>query len=178
MKDSVSRALWGAAGLFLVVTGVYFIIHPDATLVSIAFMMGLALLVSGGANLIVYVTRRRAYLASGWFLADGLVDVLIGLAFLCNRWIATSLLPFIFAVWAVISGLTKLVNASILRRFGSMAWGWSLVIGIILAALGVATFIKPLVAAVAIAVLVAVVLIAQGLLAIMRCLFISDMYKK
>ena len=176
MKSSLSRVLWSAAGLFLVVTGVYCIIRPDATMVSIAFILGLAMLVSGAADLAAYLMGRQKFIASGWFLADGIIDVVIGLVFMCNRWIASSLLPMIFAIWAVVSGVNKLVNASILRKCGSMAWGWSMVIGLLLAVLGVAALFKPVVAAVAIAVLVAVVLIAQGLLAIMRGLFADELF--
>ncbi|MDO4271231.1 MAG: DUF308 domain-containing protein [Eubacteriales bacterium] len=171
MKDWIGRFAWLLAGLFLMIMGFYFVLHPDATLISIALLLGVAILVSGTADLVVYFVQRRLYLASGWFLADGVIDVLIGLLFICNHWLAAAVLPYAFGVWAVVSGVIKCVGASIYRKAGMPFWGFPMVLGVVLTVFGVVTFFKPLVAAVAISVIVAVVLIAQGLMAFMRGIF-------
>ena len=96
MKDWFGRGIWFLVGMFLVIMGLYFLIHPDAALVSIAWLLGAAMLVSGASDLVVYLARHRAYIASGWFLADGIIDLLLGLLFVCNSWLAAELLPYAF----------------------------------------------------------------------------------
>ena len=171
MKNMLTRVLWCGAGLFLVIMGFYFIIQPDATLISIALMLGLAMTVSGLANIIIYVLRRRFYLSPGWFLVDGVIDLLIGIIFLCNNLIAASLLPYIFGAWAIVSGVVKCINAFIYKKLEWAVWVCPLVIGAVLVLFGLVTFFEPLVAAAAISVIVAVILIAQGMMAVMRGFF-------
>ncbi len=123
MKDWFGRGIWFLVGMFLVIMGLYFLIHPDATLVSIAWLLGAAMLVSGVSDLVVYLARHRAYIASGWFLADGIIDLLLGLLFVCNSWLAAELLPYALAGWAILSGVIKCVGAAIYRRAGMFVLG-------------------------------------------------------
>lgn len=118
MKNKPGSVVWILVGVFLLVMGLYFLINPKATLTSIAWLFGLTMLVSGIADLVLYAARQWAYGASVWFYADGIIDVLIGIAFLCNDWLAAELLPYILAVWAVISGITKVMGAVLYRRQG------------------------------------------------------------
>lgn len=177
MKDWFGRGIWFLVGMFLVIMGLYFLIHPDAALVSIAWLLGAAMLVSGASDLVVYLARHRAYIASGWFLADGIIDLLLGLLFVCNSWLAAELLSYAPAGWAILSGVIKCVGAAIYRRAGMLFWGAPLAIGLVILIFGLATFFKPDIAAIAISAVVAVVLMAQGLMAVMRGLFASSLHR-
>ena len=173
MKNKPGSVVWILVGVFLLVMGLYFLINPKATLTSIAWLFGLTMLVSGIADLVLYAARQWAYGASVWFYADGIIDVLIGIAFLCNDWLAAELLPYILAVWAVISGITKVMGAVLYRRQGMPFWGAQAVAGAAVLIFGVATLFQPMIAVVAVSFVVAVVLIIQGLMALMRGLFVS-----
>lgn len=177
MSDHINRVLWCLVGVFLVVTGIYFLIHPSATMVSIAWMFGLAMLVSGAVNCLIYLSNRRYYIDSTWLLANSVIDLLIGVLFLCSDWIAAAFLPILFGVWAVVSGVIKLVNAAMIRRMQMPTWGGLLVVGLVLLVFGVAVFFRPVLAAVAVSAIVAIVLITQGLLAIVRGLFASSIHR-
>ena len=166
MKNKPGSVVWILVGVFLLVMGLYFLINPKATLTSIAWLFGLTMLVSGIADLVLYAARQWAYGASVWFYADGIIDVLIGIAFLCNDWLAAELLPYILAVWAV-------MGAVLYRRQGMPFWGAQAVAGAAVLIFGVATLFRPMIAVVAVSFVVAVVLIIQGLMALMRGLFVS-----
>ena len=128
---------------------------------------------TGAADLIVYVARKWVYGLSAWFLADGIIDVLLGIAFLCNGWLAVEMLPYILAVWAVVSGVVKCAGALIYRQSGMPFWGVQFGVGVIVLLFGVAILLRPMIAVVAISAIISIVLIAQGLMALMRGLFAS-----
>ncbi len=173
MKNKPGSLIWLIVGVFLLVMGLYFLVHPYETLASLAWMFGLTMLVSGVADLVMYVARQWAYGASKWFFADGIVDLLIGILFLCNSWLAAELLPYALAVWAVLSGIIKAAGALVYRKFDMPFWGVQVAVGVIILVFGLVILLRPSVAAVAIAAVVALVLIVQGLMALMRGLFAS-----
>ena len=73
--------------------------------------------------------------------------------------------------------MIKCVGAAIYRRAGMLFWGAPLAIGLVILIFGLATFFKPDIAAIAISAVVAVVLMAQGLMAVMRGLFASSLHR-
>ncbi len=173
MKNKPGSIPWILIGLFLLVMGLYFLVHPQETLLSVAWLFGLTMLVSGAADLVVYAARKWVYGLSGWFLADGIIDVLLGVVFLCNGWLAVEILPYVLAVWAVGSGVVKCAGALVYRRGGMPFWGVQLGVGAVVLLFGAAILMHPMIAVVAISVVIAIVLIAQGLMALMRGLFAS-----
>ena len=72
MKNKPGSLIWLIVGVFLLVMGLYFLVHPYETLASLAWMFGLTMLVSGAADLVMYVARQWAYGSSKWFFADGM----------------------------------------------------------------------------------------------------------
>ena len=173
MKNKPGSIIWLAVGVFLLVMGLYFLINPHVTLASIAWLFGLTMLVSGAADLVLCVARQWAYGSSKWFFADGIIDLLVGIVFMCNSWLAAELLPYLLAAWAILSGVIKCVGALVYRGFGMPFWGAQCAVGVIVLVFGLVTLFRPAVAAVAVAAIVSIVLIAQGLMAIMRGLFSS-----
>ena len=87
--------------MFLVIMGLYFLIHPDATLVSIAWLLGAAMLVSGvlehfpekplvassgmaGLGSANAITTRRVS-RRFYLCGDGVSDVADGLGLVASR---------------------------------------------------------------------------------------------
>lgn len=173
MKNKPGSIPWILIGLFLLVMGLYFLIHPQETLLSVAWMFGLTMLVSGAADLVVYAARKWVYGLSGWFLADGIIDVVLGVVFLCNGWLAVEVLPYVLAVWAVGSGIVKCAGALVYRRGGMPFWGVQFGVGVVVLLFGVAVLLHPMIAVAAISAVIAILLITQGLMALMRGLFAS-----
>ncbi|MDO5141832.1 MAG: DUF308 domain-containing protein [Eubacteriales bacterium] len=171
MKTKQSGIIWVSIGLFLLVMGLYFLISPQTTLAAIAWLFGLTMLVSGFVDLSLYAARRWVYGASIWVLLDGAIDVLIGLAFLCHSWLMAELLPYLLAIWAAASGVVKLAGGLTDRKRDVPFWSAQAVVGVVLLAFGVAIVFRPMIATIGISAIVAVSLIVQGLMAMMRGLY-------
>ena len=77
----------------------------------------------------------------------------------------------IFSMWILFSGISTVVRSLDLKAFGVRGWGWFSAIGILQITAGVLLFIQPVAAAMAVGLLVGIVLILQGLTAVVSGMF-------
>ena len=108
---------------------------------------------------------------AGWFLVDGILTVLLSLFIMGNQWFTALTLPLIFGMWLLFSGITKFVNSFDLQRLGVRGWGWFTALGVVLAVVGFMSFLNPLASMVAMAAMVGVFFILQGIASILRGCF-------
>ena len=146
MSRNVSRVLWVIAGVLLIVAGVLCLASPSLTLSSISLFFGIAMLLSGVVDIVVFAAGNKYMAGAGWFLVDGVLTVLLSLFILFNQWFTALTLPFIFGMWLMCSGISKFANSFELRRLGVRGWGWFTALGLILAALGFFSFLDPVAA--------------------------------
>lgn len=171
MNRTLSRALWIIAGALLVIAGVICLVNPDIALSSLAALFGIAMLFSGVVDIVVFAAGRRYMAGAGWFLVDGILTVLLSLFILCNQWFTVLTLPVVFGMWLIFSGITKFVNSFDLQRLGVRGWGWFTALGILLAVVGFLSFLNPLASMAAMAVMVGVYFVLQGIASIVRGCF-------
>jgi uncharacterized membrane protein HdeD (DUF308 family) len=125
-----------AIGVLMELSGVFSILVPIVTSISVAILVGWALLI-GGAVQLAHVIRREA----GWelvlrlFLA--LITVIAGLSILLFPLSGTITLTVVLVVWFFVSGGTKLAAWSKMRHVeGSWMLGLnglaSVVLGILI----------------------------------------------
>ena len=81
---------------------------------------------------------------------------------LANQIVAAAVVPFIFGIWMLFSGVTRLISSLDIKKLGLDGWGWVLLLGLLGTALGVVCFLKPVVAANIIGVTIGFVFILQG----------------
>ncbi len=171
MSNLFSRVLWVLSGILLVVAGIFAIANPAAALTSLAFLIGLSMLISGVIDIVIYARGYALLAGAGWILADGILTVILSLFLLFKQVVTAAVLPFVFGMWIIFTGVSRAIGSFDLKRLGVRGWGWFLALGIVLVVLGLLCFCKPLAAAVAIGILVGVVLILEGAVAVMKGLF-------
>ena len=176
MSKSVSRILWIIAGALLVVCGVICLIRPSVALVTIGLYLGLTMLVSGIINIVIFVKGHDHMYGSGWFLVEGILAVVFAFFVLFNQSFTMLTLPFIFGMWLLFSGISKVVNSFDLKAFGVPGWGWFLALGILFTIVGAISFMNPVAGALTLGSLIGVILILQGFGSILRALFSGRFY--
>ena len=84
--DTTNKHDWGLviAGVLLVICSMFFLFAPGLALVTITVIAGAAFLVSGIFDIVNYFRFRRAMDLSGWALAYGALDIVLGILFLVN----------------------------------------------------------------------------------------------
>ena len=126
---------------------------------------------SGIVDIVIFAMGHDYIAGSGWFLADGILTVLMSLFVLDNGWFTTITISFIFGMWLIFSGITKFVNSFDLQRLGVRGWGWFTATGVLLACAGFFSFLSPIASLVAMTTVVGMFLILQGIVSIMRGCF-------
>ncbi|MBR3743987.1 MAG: DUF308 domain-containing protein [Bacteroidales bacterium] len=158
-----STKIWLAiAGILLVVLGVLCICRPAATLFTAAWLIGCLTLFAGISKL-VFTFRTQAFLPnSGSRMLSAILQIILGLIFLCNNLFLAVSLPVIFAMWVLIESVIIAVNSFDYKRVGFPGWWAILLLGICGAVLGVMGLRNPDVSAATLTTLIGLGVIAMG----------------
>lgn len=175
MKRTLLQVLWLVSGIILIFAGVVSILNPASTIVSIAFVLGLALCISGLFSIIIYVMIKRYNMGSGFILIDGIITFIVGLFILFNKFITAQAIPFIFGMWVLFSGVARLINSFDIKKARISSWWGVSLIGLAEIILGFISFFNPIIAAFTISVLVGMFLIAHGISTVCFWIFIRRM---
>jgi uncharacterized membrane protein HdeD (DUF308 family) len=128
-------------GLVAVLFGLVVLLWPGLILAVLSLFFGIYALVDGGVEL-VPALRSSDRGALKWLpLAEGTVGVIAGLLALLWPGMTTSGLLYVIVVWAVVTGILKILTAIVLRSEVENGWllagggALSVLFGVILAAL-------------------------------------------
>ncbi len=131
MKQDKRCSIWHlVAGLIMLIFGIVIWAHPAASLLGMAFYLGLMLFMLGCGYITFALTEY-----SGWYMVIGLFDVFMGLIFMTNLSLTAETLPIFFALWILASGVIQIASGFEAYKI-DMPWGWSLssgVVGVVLA---------------------------------------------
>ena len=135
---------------------------------TLSLYLGFAMLVSGIIDIVIFARTHLLIPGAGWFLADGILTVLLSLFLLFNQSFTMLSLPFIFSMWLLFSGINEFVNSFELRRLEVRGWGWITALGVILMVVGFFSLFDPIADLFALSALSGILLIFEGVSAIVR----------
>ena len=176
MSKTTSRVLWIIAGIFLIRAGIGCMQNPGEILYGLPFIFGVAMMFSGIVDIVIFAMGHEYIAGSGWFLADGILTMLMSLFVLNNGWFTTITISFILGMWLIFSGISKLVNSFDLQKLGVKGWGWFTVLGIILTVIGFLSFTHPFANIAAMAWVIGLFLILQGIVSVLRGCFSNRLW--
>ncbi len=162
MKKSTT-ILWFIASILMIAAGIVcFALPVDTTMTVFAYIIGALVLVMGIVELAAFFTSA-GIVGGGAFLADGVITTLLGIVFLANEGIVSSALPFIFAMWFIVEGISELTLAIQAGRLKVPYWWTLLILSILEIVFGFLAFFDPITGAISMTVLVGVFLFVHGL---------------
>jgi uncharacterized membrane protein HdeD (DUF308 family) len=159
------RVLLLLSGIITGAVGIYSILNPGVTLLSLSLAIGLALLFSGIIGIIAFFRVRKQMYKPGWLLVTSLLDLLMGMLVLftpAGAALAASL-PLALSLWIIFRGIFVIVESFSLKGMHESEWWVSLLFGILSTAAGVISLMNPVIAAVTISVLVGIELITMAI---------------
>ena len=161
---TVLRVLLLLAGILQGIAGVYCLVHPGVTLLSLSLTVGFLLLLSGIAGIVEFSRVSRLAYRPGWILLTSILDLAMAFLLLFTRAsIALAAgLPYLLAAWMTVRGIFLSVTAFDLKTMQDSSWWAALVLGILCVVFGVLCFFDPIVAAMTISVAVGVELLSMA----------------
>lgn len=156
--DMTNKHDWGlvVAGVLLVVCGAFLLVMPQLAAVVIALVAGAAFLVSGVFDIVNYIRFRAFMNLSGWALAYGAFDIVLGILLLANPFVLAGALAWLIGAWLVVFGAFEIFGAIKIRKAGMPMWGVMLFSGIVGVVCGIVFFVVPAVLGIVLAAFVLV----------------------
>ena len=161
------RILTIVSGILMLLTGAFCLMNPGQTFLSLAFIIGLVMVINGLIHTLAYFIGRGLHNKgdnNGWILTDDLITLLLGILILCNQLVADAAITMVFAVWMFVSGILRIEAATHInkekKRFNFRI---TMFTGVLTVFVGLFGFINPLVIWMTTAVLLGIFLVMQGI---------------
>lgn len=151
------------SGILLVALGILCIANPEATLFATAWLIGCFTLVSGISRL-VFTFRTERYLPnSGTRMLSALLQIFIGILFLCNNIFVAISIPIVCAMWVIVESVILFIQSFDFKKVGFSSWWLLMLLGIGIAVLGILGLYHLDATGYIVAILIGVAIIAIGI---------------
>ena len=132
-----------ADGVLLIIVGIMCVVWRAASLAAIAMFIGAGFLVVGIIGVIDYITNLKLPGITGWMLFEAILDILVGLAFLCTPLAAGVVMTWLIAGAVVVGGIMQIAAALSARRAGGSKWWLFILSGVITLIFAILLFAYP-----------------------------------
>ena len=154
------------SGILMVLTGAFCFMNPGQTFLSLAFIVGLVMVLNGLIHALAYFIGRGLYNKgdnNGWILTDALITLLLGILVLCNQLVADTAIPMVFGMWMLVSGILRVEAATHINKEKKRSnFRVTMATGVLTVLVGIFGFINPLVMWMTTAVLLGMFMVMQG----------------
>ena len=162
-KTCFPQIVWLLSGVLLSAAAVLSLVSSVGKLIQIAPWLGLSMLATGIANVILYFYNLRQTPGAKWLLADSITAALLSIFPLFNQITSAAAIPFFFCVWDLFSGILRVMESTEQKAAGEHGWRWFFVVGVIEILAGCIALIKPVEEALTMNVTVGLVLLIQAI---------------
>ncbi len=152
-------------GILFIISGIYAMLTPGATFLSLAWVIGIMLMVSGITHIISYIADRKDNEHTIWYLINGIFSLLIGIIVISNGllyFVTEFILIYIFAGWITVSGLIQF-RVAFLQKKQEQKWILIFITAIITIIIGITSFFNPVLLALSIGILIGVWMMIAGI---------------
>lgn len=162
MKKSTT-ILWFLASILMIVAGIVcFCLPVDTTMSVFAYIVGAIVLLIGIVEIVGFFTTA-GFIGGGAFLADGIITTILGIILLANEGVVAGFIPFIFAMWFIIEGISELSLSISASKYHVPYWWTLLILSILEIVFGFLTFFDPIGGAISMTILVGTFLVVHGI---------------
>ncbi|WP_066685506.1 DUF308 domain-containing protein [Christensenella intestinihominis] len=154
--------------IVLLIIGLILLGAPTFAMEVIVVIIGIVVLAYGIIQLLINLSKRNRGDANAG-LAIPVIAIIIGILLIVFRGgVANVILPFIIGVWAIITGVMSLMEASQVKDFSTGAWKVALISGLAELVLGIIMIVGIIAGSNALGILLGVCLTIYGILSIVE----------
>lgn len=168
-----SRVIALILGVLVVIGGIYCLMTPGLTYLSLAWLLGLIMVVDGIANIVTWFELRKEGASNGWALAAAIVSVVLGVIVLGSyaAQLAVDLfIAYMLAAWLIVSGIARILFGWRMRKlhktFDTLVigknWWAAFILGILLVVVGVLSLFNPTALMLATGMMIGLAIIISG----------------
>ena len=103
---------------------------PLSSYVALSIIFSISMLVSGILEILFAISNKHVS-SWGWYLAGGIIDLIIGIYLVAYPMVSMEVIPFLIAFWLMFRGFSATGYSMDLKRYGTRDWGWYMAFGIL-----------------------------------------------
>ena len=165
-------------GLLYILIAICLMFTPLASYIALSMLFSIAMFVSGTLEILFAVSNRKHISSWGWYLAGGIIDLILGIYLMASPGLSMTVLPFILAFWLMFRGFSSTGYAMDLKRFGTGNWGWYMAFGILAILCSLLILWQPAVGALYAVYMISFTFLIIGLFRIMLSFELKNLHKR
>jgi len=154
-------------GVLAIIFGLIALLLPGIALLAFIYIFAAYAIVDGIVAVFVSIGERSSLSRWVWVLIEGILSVVAGIVAIVFPGLTALVLLYVVAAWAILTGITEIAAAFIMRERASQEWALGLA-GVISIVFGIILFISPGQGLLTILWLVGIYAIIFGILFIVR----------
>ena len=110
-------------GIIFFIVGIVVFFEPGGTYLALSVLFGIVVILSGAFELYLG-TKAPTGSGMGWYIAGGVIEILLGILLLCTPSMLFTILPFVLGFWLLFRGFMAV-------GVGIKGAGWTMTLGIL-----------------------------------------------
>lgn len=165
-------------GVVFIIISIYLMFAPLASYIALSILFSVSMFVSGVFEIAFAFSNRGNISSWGWYLAGGIIDLILGVFLMINPGLSMSVLPFILAFWLMFRGFSATGYSMDLKRYGTRNWGWYMAFGILAILCSIGIIWQPGIGAFTLVYMIAYALLIIGIFRIMVAFELRNLHKR
>lgn len=165
-------------GLLYILIAICLMFTPLASYVALSVLFSVSMFVSGTLEILFAVTNRKNISSWGWYLASGIIDLILGIYLMANIGLSMAVLPFIVAFWLMFRGFASTGYAMDLKHYGTRNWGWYMAFGVLAILCSIGIIWQPGLGALSLVYMIAYTLLIIGIFRVMLSFELKSLHKR
>lgn len=144
LKDVLKKTGWISIveSLIFAILGIILVCRPEGTMKLITIILGTIFIVIGISKIINYFMSKKINNFYNFDLIYGLTAIVIGVVAMAYMNIIGSVFRIIIGIWIIYTSFVRIHSAIQIKRNGSRAWIYGLILAIIMFICGLYTIIN------------------------------------
>ena len=165
-------------GIVYIIVALWLMFSPVSTYVALSIIFSVSMLISGILEIIFSLSNRKGVPSWGWYLASGIIDLILGIYLMANIGLSMAVLPFIVAFWLMFRGFASTGYAMDLKRYGTRNWGWYMAFGVLAILCSIGIIWQPGLGALSLVYMIAYTLLIIGIFRVMLSFELKSLHKR
>ncbi|QRM90826.1 HdeD family acid-resistance protein [Lacinutrix sp. WUR7] len=149
-------------GILYIIAGVWVFQTPLASYVSLSIVFSVFIFVSGISQIFFSLSSRNEVQGWGWYLAGGILDLIIGLLLITHPLMTMAILPFYVGFWLLFQGFMAIGLSFQFKAADVPNWGWLLFLGLLTLVFAFLLLANPVFAGLSIVYMTAMAFVSAG----------------
>ena len=117
-------------GILYIGVAICLMFAPLSSYVALSIVFSISMLISGILEILFAISNKHVS-SWGWYLAGGIIDLIIGIYLVAYPMVSMEIIPFLIAFWLMFRGFSANGYSMDLKRYGTRHCGSDMAFGIL-----------------------------------------------